>query len=60
MFLFKNYSTFNKLDRITALILRFMNGVLKNNRSVGFITTKELNEATICLSKISERNELMK
>lgn len=54
--LFELYSKYNKLVRITALILRFINNcrVGKGNRTTSFLTAYELQQATYQLAKASQ------
>ena len=55
-FLYK-YSTFSKLQRVTAYILRFINNLRFKTKLSGQLTYNELNEATFKLCKMVQKAE---
>lgn len=56
-FLFSKYSNYTKLKRVTAWVLRYKSNCLgsKKNKTIGSLSTKELEAADQCLVRISQR-----
>lgn len=53
--IFESYSTYHKLLRVVAFILRFIYNCKSKNKIKGFLSTKELDDAKVRLCKIVQQ-----